>query len=101
MLYVFILLLILLAIVSYGFVRLWKMYFQLLDYHNRFLENTENVLRETNKYLEIPIFEFTPEVRSWVNLVKSFRNSMKDALMGFEVVVEVEESSEQSNEQTK
>jgi hypothetical protein len=77
--------------------RLWNLYFDLLEYHERFLEKTNQVLGETEKYLEIPIFEFTPEVVAWVTLVKGYRDSMRDVLKGFEVVVEVEET--QSDEQ--
>lgn len=87
----FVLLILLTLVLAFMVYRLWFLYFDLLEYHQRFLEKTDAVLRETNKYLEIPLFEFTPEVRSWVTLVRDYRNVLQDSLKGFEVVVEIEE----------
>lgn len=57
-------------------VRMWRLYWPLLEYHDRFLARVEKVVEATNNYMRIPLFAETPEVRGWVLLVRSMHDTL-------------------------
>jgi len=57
---------------------------ELLDYHERFMVRVQRTLDKTNKFLEIPMFEFSPEVVEWVKVVREFRETLNEAIKDVE-----------------
>jgi hypothetical protein len=67
---------------------------EVLDYHERFIERVNKTLYKTNKFLEIPMFEFSPEVVEWVEVVREFRNTLNEVIKD----VEYEEPDEPTDQ---
>lgn len=79
-------------------IKLWFLYFDLLAFHDQFLSRLNGVIEETNKFMQIPLFEFSEEVVSWVSLVRGFREMCMRGLNGF-IEFEADEDIELTDEE--
>lgn len=72
-------------------VKIWRRYFELVEFHEKFLERLEETIASTNEFMQIPMFQFSEDVQGWVYLVHRFRNFCMTSLQG---IIEIEPDPE-------